>query len=256
MSCPSGSYRVDIVGAIAASAFENCDSLVSVTIGPNVTSIGNWAFYDCDSLSSVSIGDSVSSIGERAFAYCGSLGSVTIGDSVTSIGSGAFYRCDSLSSVTIGDSVTSIGERAFAYCGSLTGISVSSANPAFCCQGGVLFNKEMSTLVQFPGGVGGDYRIPDSVTSIGSYAFENCGKLEYVVYAGAAAPQCGSSVFSGTAASAVHVVSGYVGTSVCGVGVIGDYVRASCGFSVHGVGRFGVGSRVALWCSVFVYSVV
>ena len=33
--------------------------------------------------------------------------------------------------------------------------------------------------------------------------------------------------------------------------VIGDYVRASCGFTVH-----GAGVSVALWCSVFVYSVV
>ena len=157
MSCPSGSYRVDIVGAIAASAFENCDSLVSVTIGPNVTSIGNRAFYSCNSLSSV-----------------------TIGDSVTSIGSSAFYSCGSLSSVTIPDSVTSIGTGPFAACRSLTGINVSVGNNAFCSEGGVLFNKDMSTLVQFPGGVGGDYRIPDSVTSIGNYAFYDCESLSTV----------------------------------------------------------------------------
>ena len=88
MGCPTGSYTVDIVGAISDSAFENCDSLTSVTIP-----------------------DSVTSIGDRAFAYCDSLSSVTIGNSVTSIGSYAFAYCDSLSSVTIGDSVTSIGER-------------------------------------------------------------------------------------------------------------------------------------------------
>ena len=94
--------------------------------------------------------------------------------------------------------------------------------------------------------------IPDSVTSIGSSAFYYCGKLEYVVYAGAAAPQCGSSVFSGTAASAVHVVSGYVGTSVCGV--VGDYVRASSVFSVVAGGCLGDCVRVVFGhfiCFVF-----
>ena len=40
MGCPTGSYTVDIVGAISDSAFENCDSLTSVTIPDSVTSIG------------------------------------------------------------------------------------------------------------------------------------------------------------------------------------------------------------------------
>ena len=50
MSCPSGSYTVSTVGAIADSAFRNCDSLTSVIIGDSVTSIGERAFYGCGKL--------------------------------------------------------------------------------------------------------------------------------------------------------------------------------------------------------------
>ena len=44
--------------ASGASAFESC-GLTSVTIGTNVTSIGDYAFSNCGSLTSVTIPDSV-----------------------------------------------------------------------------------------------------------------------------------------------------------------------------------------------------
>ena len=80
-------------------AFDNCDSLTSVTVGDGVTSIGQWAFDDCDSLTSVTIGDSVASIGNSAFYNCTLLMSITIPDSVTSIGRNAFYNCESLETI-------------------------------------------------------------------------------------------------------------------------------------------------------------
>ena len=83
--------------------------------GKKVTSIGDVAFENCDSLTSVTIPDSVTTIGDGAFAWCDSLTSVTIPDSVTTIGDWAFAWCDSLTSVTIPDSVESIGYQAFGY---------------------------------------------------------------------------------------------------------------------------------------------
>ena len=114
----------DSVTSIGNYAFEDCESLTSVTIGDSVTSIGSSAFYSCSSLKSITIGDSVTSIGSYVFSYCRSLTSVTIGDSVTSIGWMAFYDCDSLTSVTIPDSVTSIGYEAFSTCNLLTSMTI------------------------------------------------------------------------------------------------------------------------------------
>ena len=170
----------DSVTSIGGSAFYNCKSLTSVTIPGSVTSIGWSAFYGCASLTSVTIPDSVTSIGGSAFYGCTSLTSVTIPDSVTSIGDYAFYGCTSLTSVTIPDSVTSIGNCAFASCTSLTGIWVAEGNSHYANDAsGVLFNKDKTTLVQCPGAFAA-YTIPNSVTSIGEYAFSHCTSLTSV----------------------------------------------------------------------------
>ena len=148
--------------------------------GHPVTSIGDWAFEACESLTSVTIPDSVTSIGEEAFYACSSLTSTTIPDSVTSIGELAFAFCESLTNMTIPDSVTSIGFAAFAANENLMGIQVAIANPAYASVNGVLFSKDMTQLIQYPGGKSGAYQIPGSVTSIGDAAFSNCSSLSGV----------------------------------------------------------------------------
>ena len=171
----------DSVTSIGEYAFAYCTSLTSVTIPDSVTSIGEYAFRDCTSLTSVTIPDSVTSIGDCAFQYCASLTSVTIPDSVTSIGEYAFYDCTSLTSVTIPDSVTSIGDGAFYCCDSLTGIWVAEGNSHYSSDAsGVLFDKNMTALIQCPGRFFGAYTIPDSVTSIDNRAFYSCKSLTSV----------------------------------------------------------------------------
>jgi hypothetical protein len=91
---------------------------------------------------------------------------------VTSIRDGAFSDLRSLISVTIPSSITSIGERALA--GSLTSITVDSRNPAYASVDGVLFDKNIRTLIRYPQGKNqSSYIIPSSVTSIGGFAFSS-----------------------------------------------------------------------------------
>ncbi|MCD8041421.1 MAG: leucine-rich repeat domain-containing protein, partial [Clostridia bacterium] len=160
------------VEAIGESAFSNCTSLKSVTIGKGVTSTGYKAFYGCTSLTSVTIGSGVTSIGGSTFYDCISLESVTIPNSVTSIGNSAFRNCSSLTSVVIGSSVTTISTGAFYGCDSLTSVTLPSSVTSI---GSSVFLLCISLT---------SITIPDSVTSIGDYAFAYCYSLTSVYYNG------------------------------------------------------------------------
>ena len=163
------------VTSIGNSAFRSCTGLTGVTIPSSVTSIGNSAFDSCTGLTGVTIPGSVTSIGNSAFDNCTGLTSVTIPGSVTSIGSNAFSFCARLTSVTIPSSVSSIGYSPFSCCGDLISIIVDALNATYSSSvDGVLFDKNKTSLVQYPGGKSGSYTIPNSVASIGKYAFFGC----------------------------------------------------------------------------------
>lgn len=179
---------------IGSSVFQSCSGLTNVMIGNSVTSLGDAAFQSCFGLTSLTIPDSVTSIGSSAFQYCGSLTNITIGTNVTSIGDLAFWgcvkvdgitipgnvtnigfvafaNCYSLTNVTIPSGVISIGEGAFYDCTNLTAITVDETNPSYSSADGVLFNKDKTILIQFPGGKTGSYAVPNGVASIGKRAF-------------------------------------------------------------------------------------
>ena len=148
--------------------------LTEYAISDSVTTIGDNAFQFCSSLTSITIPDSVTTISEEAFSNCDSLPSVTIGDSVITIGNYAFCGCSSLTSITIPDNVTTIGDAAFCYCSSL-----QEFNGKFASEDGKCLIID-GTLNSFaPAGLT-EYAIPDSVTTIGDYAFEYFSSLTSV----------------------------------------------------------------------------
>lgn len=195
---------------IGAGAFRDCSTLPEVTIPNSVTSIGAEAFRDCVNLKSiivdnnnpyyadvdgilydknityliqcpcaprlVTIPNSVVSIGNGAFSKCYIMASVTIPNSVTEIGDEAFCESTILTSVTIPDCVTKIGDKAFCNCFELEYIFVDKNNPYYADIDGVLYDKNISTLIQFPITMR-EVAIPNSVTEIGSYAFSSCWLL-------------------------------------------------------------------------------
>lgn len=114
----------------------------------------------------------VGSIEESAFYGCSEITSVTIPNSVTYISKTAFYGCTGLTSVTIPDSLKEISGSAFGACTGLTSINVSADNNYYCSVDGILFNKNKTILVIYPGGKQGAYTIPNGVTNIGRSAFD------------------------------------------------------------------------------------
>ncbi|MBR3582810.1 MAG: leucine-rich repeat domain-containing protein [Kiritimatiellae bacterium] len=188
------------VTSIGYEAFSGCSSLTSVTIPDSVTSIWNAAFKGCSGLTSVTIlgnvtndtspfinctnlttlvlGEEMTKVGNRMFYACSGLMSVTIPNNVTSIGNSAFENCSNLTSMAIGNGVTNIGTHVFSGCNSLESFSVASDNPAFKSVDGLLLTKDGKTLLY---GVNGDVVIPDGVTELSTYAFNNYGELTSIV---------------------------------------------------------------------------
>jgi len=159
------------VESIGKYAFLGCSSLFSITIPNSVTNIGIAAFSGCSSLNSITIPPSVICIDDGVWAGCSNLTAVTIPNSVTTIGSGAFSGCSSLSSVTISKSVRSIAGDAFDYCDNLSSIIVENDNLIYDSRdnSNAIIETKSNTLI-----VGCQNTIiPESVTSIGEYAF--CG---------------------------------------------------------------------------------
>ena len=157
---------------------------------------------DCDeSVTKASIpaeidGVAVTSIGEDAFRSCTSLASIDIPNSVTSIGYNAFGGCTSLASIDIPNSVTNIGSNVFNYCDGLENVDVENDNPKYMSLSGVLFTKDMSTLMKCPSRKSGTYRIPEGVVSIDDGAFQSCMNLTDI-YIPNSVKNIGSGSFQG-----------------------------------------------------------
>ena len=203
---------------IGSNAFSKCNSLKSIEIPSSVEYIPHAAFCECTSLESInvdannenymsengilfnkqktkilqypagktdvkeySIPNTVTSIWHYAFSGCSSLTSIEIPSSVTEIVAYAFIGCSSLTSIEIPNSVTYIGDI-FSGLTSLESINVDVNNEKFMSENGILFNKDKTEIVRYPEGKTDvkEYSIPNSVTSIVTYAFYGCTSLKKI----------------------------------------------------------------------------
>ena len=198
----------------------------SVTIPNSVTSIGNYAFYFCSGLTSVTIPNSVTSIGDNAFTFCSGLTSVTIPNSVTSIGYDAFFHCSGLTSVTIPNSVTSIGYDAFnlvkniIYNGTATGSPWGALSVNGYIEGDFVYANNTKTSLLAYIGTSTNITIPNSVTTIGRYAFYDCDGLTSVTI-----PNSVTSIGNDAFYDCDGLTSVTIGNSVTS---IGNYAFLGC----------------------------
>lgn len=94
------------VTAILAEVFKDNQTMASVTIGSNITSIGDRAFYNCDALTSVSLPNAVTYVGEEAFMGCDELTSFTIGTGFANHKGNFLAYCPKLTTITVADGNT------------------------------------------------------------------------------------------------------------------------------------------------------
>ena len=204
------------VTSIGGNAFEGCSGLTELILPNSVTSIGNAAFVDCSGLTELILPSSVTSIGGNAFEGCSGLTELTLPNSVTRIGDCAFYGCSGLTELILPNSVRSIGDIAFTYCSGLEKITVESGNSCYdsrdnCnsiidtefntlivgCKNSVIPNSVTSIGYYAFYGCSGltELTLPDSVASIGDGAFICCSDLSKITSLAEIPPMCGSGVF-------------------------------------------------------------
>ncbi len=167
---------------ISESAFAKCANLR--TMRWNVKSYGYEHTTDqpkYPNLETVIFGDAVDTIPGFLCYRCEKLKNVVLGNNVKRIGSYAFSEYNAIEEINLPRSLSSLGEKVFLDCTSLTSINIDEENPHFCSYEGVLFNKDTTTLIQYPCGKQGAYIIPQSVKSIGESAFAHCPNITSVV---------------------------------------------------------------------------
>lgn len=198
------------VKIIEDGAFGYCTSLTDITIPTSVSQIKEAAFIECCNLNHINIPNSILNIESSAFQYTKwynnhyngeflylnniclgyksnafghykPIGNISIKEGTKIIANRAFESCWDITSINIPSSVSHINKRSFNWCSNLQSINVSKSNKNYCSINGILFNKDTTELIICPPKSIIEYSIPNSVTTIGDYAFYECNSLSDVI---------------------------------------------------------------------------
>lgn len=195
--------------AISDYLFADCSSLQDVTIHQAVTSIGVEAFYRCTELQGIQIPQFVTTVRYMAFSDCSSLHSIVFPNSVTTIESNVMQNCTNLVSADLPDELKKIPSNLFYNCKMLKTVIIPTTVERI--ESGAFQNCTSLEAVQLPDGLttlgSGTFSgsaiqaidIPNSVTGIGWYTFENCTSLKQVTI-GNGAKSIGIHTFNGCTA--------------------------------------------------------
>lgn len=153
------------VTSIGKYAFDEATGLQDGTLPASLTSLGTYAFSGCTALKNVSFNSPIATIPASAFRDCTALEEVRLFDNLVTIDSYAFSGCSALKEIAMPNTVTTINQYAFQDCASLEKAELSSklttiGNRAFESCG-------LEAVV-----------IPDSVTKLGTAAFQNNGAMK------------------------------------------------------------------------------
>ena len=162
----------------------------------SVTTIGDYAFYYCSGFTgNLVIPNSVNTIGEWAFCNCtGFTGDLVISNSVNTISAYSFRNCTNFSSVEYDatDCADLSGHSPFLDCGGTLTIGENVehiptrmfSNAAFT--GSLIIPNSVTSIGEWAfyncTGFTGNLVIPNSMTTIGDYAFRNCTNFSSVEY--------------------------------------------------------------------------
>lgn len=162
------------VTAIAKECFYGM-GITSVQLGKNVRQIGESAFMYCGNLSELELNEGLTEIGMQSFANCTMLQTLRFPSTLETIGHLAFWNATGLSGdIVIPASVKSIGVGVWRSDTAIVGIEVEKENAYYQSQDGVLFTKDMETLMCYPAGRSANsYTLPSTVKVIADQSMRN-----------------------------------------------------------------------------------
>ena len=186
-------------------SFYLCGSVTEIVLPATVKKIGNHAFETCKALESVEIPASMTIIGDAAFQGCLKLASVRFAENGAelSLGKSVFQGCSKLNNVYIPANVVGIGDGIFMGCKSLTEVEISPDNEKFIIYDRVLYGKnadgEIATLLFFLDGDVREFKLPDTIKTLGSGLFKN-NRVITSITIGTNVTTLGDEVFRGCTA--------------------------------------------------------